>query len=176
EERASRQVRLLAEAVEVNLPRLPEVERWTAVETLRHELDAIGFYLSAHPVDAYRAVLERTGAVPIAELQRRVGRAGSARLTIGGTVVAKTEKMSQRGSRYAFVQLSDSTGIVEMSLFSEVLSVSRELLESGKPILVTVEAKVDGETLRVGAQKVEDLDRLAANSAASLRVMLHDTR
>src|SRR5690606_4017832 len=118
EERSSQQVSLFGEAVEVNLPRLPDVERWSEVEKLRHELDAIGYYRSAHAVEAYRAVLERTGAVPIAELQRRVGRAGSARLTIGGTVVAKTEKMSQRGSRYAFVQLSDSTGIVEMSLFS----------------------------------------------------------
>src|SRR5690606_11611316 len=107
------------------------------------ELDAIGFYLSAHPVDAYRAVLERAGAVPISELQRRVG-AGTARLLVGGTVVAKTEKMSQRGSRYAFIQLSDSSGIVEMSMFSEVLSASREVLEAGKPILCTVEAKVDG--------------------------------
>src|SRR3546814_12355700 len=84
--------------------------------------------------------------------------------------------MSQRGSRYAFVQVSDSTGIIEMSVFSEVLSASREVLESGKPVLVTVEAKVDGETLRVGAQKVEDLDRIAANSAAGLRIALHDSR
>src|SRR3546814_14540711 len=84
--------------------------------------------------------------------------------------------MSQRGSRYAFVQVSDSTGIIEMSVFSEVLSASREVLESGKPVLVTVEAKVDGETLRVGAQKVEDLDRIAANSAAGLRIELTDSR
>ncbi|MET4698040.1 DNA polymerase-3 subunit alpha [Constrictibacter sp. MBR-5] len=175
DERASQQVSLFGGASGPEVPRLPEVDRWSETEKLQYELDAIGFYLSAHPVDAYRTVLERAGAVPISELQRRVG-AGTARLLVGGTVVAKTEKMSQRGSRYAFIQLSDSSGIVEMSMFSEVLSASREILEAGKPILCTVEAKVDGETLRVGVQKVEDLDRMAANSAAGLRIALHDPR
>ncbi|MFN4089694.1 MAG: DNA polymerase III subunit alpha, partial [Alphaproteobacteria bacterium] len=175
EERVSQQVSLFGGVGGPERPRLPEVERWSETEKLQYELDAIGFYLSAHPVDAYRAILDRSGAVPISELQRRVG-AGTARLLIGGTVVAKTEKMSQRGSRYAFVQLSDSTGIVEMSVFSEVLSAAREVLESGKPILVTVEARVDGESLRVGVQKVEDLDRLAANAATGLRIALHDSR
>src|SRR3546814_516641 len=118
DERSSQQVSLFGDAQRPETPRLPETDKWSETEKLRHELDASGFYLSAHPVDAYRAVLDRTGAVSISELQRRAG-AGAARLLIGGTVVAKTEKMSQRGSRYAFVQVSDSTGIIELSVLSE---------------------------------------------------------
>src|SRR3546814_16542792 len=63
-----------------------------------------------------------------------------------------------------------------MAVFAEGVRAWRGVMESAEPVLVMVEAKVDGGTLRVGAQKVEDLDRIAANSAAGLRIALHDSR
>src|SRR5690606_14834699 len=175
-ERRSSQVSLFGNGAEAAVPppSLPAVPAWTEMEKLKQEFEAIGFYLSAHPVDAYRQTLERKGACPIAEIPRRVGHAGTARLVIGGTVVAKQEKTSARGSRFAFVQLSDSTGLAELTVFSEVLGESLELLEGGRPVLVTAEARLDGETLRMTAQRIEDLDRVAASTSAGIRVFLQD--
>ena len=174
-ERRSTQVSLFGGGgAEIPPPALPAVQPWPEMERLKQELEAIGFYLSAHPVDAYRQVLERKGAVAIAEIPRRIGHAGATRVMIGGTVVARQEKTSARGSRFAFVQLSDSSGIAEITVFSEVLGAARELLDGGRPVLVTVEARMDGETLRMTAQKFEDLDRAAAGTAAGLRIFLDD--
>ena len=175
DERTSAQVSLFgAEDPASRAPQLPAVPAWSDAEKLQHEFEAIGFYLSAHPVDAYRQVLERRGACPIAELSRRVGNAGTIRVVLGGSVIAKQEKISARGSRFAFVQLSDSSGIAEVTVFSEVLGGARELLDGGRPVLVTAEARLDGETLRLTAQKIEDLDRVAVDAASGIRVFIED--
>ena len=52
----------------------------------------------------------------------------------------------------AWVTLSDATGSYEVTLFSEVLNRSRDLLTEGTAVLVTAEARLDGEMLRLTAQ------------------------
>jgi DNA polymerase-3 subunit alpha len=150
---------------------LPHVDDWPDMQRLRHEFDAIGFYLSAHPLDAYGRSLERLRVVRADELAA-VFQRESGRKKVAGIVVGKQERTSRQGNRFAFIQLSDPSGLFEVVVFSDVLAQTREVLEAGEPVLLTVEGRVDGEDVRLMAQAIEPLEAAVANTAAGLRLFL----
>jgi DNA polymerase-3 subunit alpha len=148
---------------------LPDVDDWSPIERLRQELDAVGFYLSAHPLDAYGARLKRLKAVPFAALAAG-GCTGNA--TLAGTVVAKTERTSGKGNRYAHVQLSDPSGVFEVRVFAEVLAAARERLEVGRSVLMRATVSLEGELARGIAHAVDSLDDVLADMASDLEIAI----
>jgi DNA polymerase-3 subunit alpha len=114
------------------------------------------------------------GVVRSAELPARLAMGGSTRFKLAGIVVGKRERTSARGSRYAFLQMSDVSGLFEVTVFSEVLSQARGLLDAGQPLLVTLDARAEEESLRLTAQRIEALDGVVAQAAAGLKVFLGD--
>jgi DNA polymerase-3 subunit alpha len=118
-------------------------------------------------LDEYRNALERLGVVPLDSL--KASSSGS-KPRVAGVVVRRQERTSAKGNRFAFLQLSCIDGELEVVLFSEILSTSRELLESGKPLLIICEARADGEGVRLSALSVQDLDVAVAKSGAGLKV------
>ncbi|MBP2230632.1 DNA polymerase-3 subunit alpha [Azospirillum agricola] len=155
-------------------PDLPKVKDWEPLEKLKHEFSAIGFYLSAHPLDTYAGPLGRMKVVRSAELMAAVQRGGSTRYKMAGIVVSKKEKTAKSGNRFAFVELSDATGGYEVTLFSEVLAVNRDLLEPGTPVLITVDAQLNGEEIRLTCQEIRPLEEAVASVSTGLRVVLRD--
>jgi DNA polymerase-3 subunit alpha len=155
-------------------PALPVVPDWPPVERLQNEFDAIGFYLSSHPLDPYGRSLERAGILRWVDLPAALAAGGATRFRLAGIVIGKKERTSARGSRYAFVQLSDTTGVFEVTLFSEVLGQARALIDGGQPLIVTLDVRREEESLRLTAQKVEPLDSVVAHAAAGLRVFVGD--
>ncbi len=174
DERASQQVNLFGDgdAAVARGPGLPAVPDWPSIERLQHEFDAIGFYLSSHPLDAYGKSLERLGVVRFADLPARLAAGGATRFKLAGVVISRKERTSARGNRFAFVQMSDASGVFEVTMFSEVLGQTRALLDSGQPLLVTVDVRAEEETLRLTAQRAEPLDGVVAHAAAGLKVFL----
>ena len=174
-ERESQQSNLFGDAAEAPAAALtlPEVEDWPAMDRLRHEFEAIGFYLTAHPLEAYGRGLDRLGTVQSGGLAQAVEREPG-RKKMAGIVIAKQERTSRQGNRFAFVQLSDTSGVFEVTIFAELLSRSRELLESGQPLLLGVEVRQDGGELRLNAQDIQLLDEVVARSAAGLKLYLRD--
>src|SRR5579862_7326033 len=153
-------------------PSLPAVADWPPIERLQNEFDAIGFYLSAHPLDPYGRSLERAGILRWADLPAALAANASTRFRLAGIVIGKKERTSARGNRFAFVQLSDMTGAFEVTVFSEVLAQARALLDGGQPLIVTVDVRREEESLRLTAQKVEPLDSVVADAVAGLRVFV----
>ncbi|HZB90229.1 MAG TPA: DNA polymerase III subunit alpha [Stellaceae bacterium] len=173
-ERESQQVNLFGDgdAPGARGASLPVVQDWPPIERLQHEFDAIGFYLSSHPLDAYGRSLERIGVVRFADLPARLTAGGSTRFKLAGVVIGRKERTSARGSRFAFVQMSDASGVFEVMMFSEVLSEVRPLLDGGQPLMVHVDVRAEEETLRLTAQRAEPLDGVVAQAAAGLKVFL----
>jgi DNA polymerase-3 subunit alpha len=155
---------------------LPQVEDWPAMDRLRHEFDAIGFYLSAHPLDAYGKSLERLRVVSFGDIPKLI-RVEPGRKKVAGIVVGKQERRAkQSGNKFAFLQLSDASGVYEAIVFTETLNKARDLLVAGQPVLVTLDVGVNGDDLRYSAVEIEDLDQAVAHAAAGLRLFLKDTR
>ncbi len=148
---------------------LPDVPDWPSTDRLGHEFAAVGFYLSAHPLDAYGKTLERLEVVSSTDLAGRLN-GGALRVKLAGTMIGKQERTSARGNRFAFVQLSDASGIFEVVMFSEVLAAAREMLEPGTALLIVAEARIEDDALRITAQQVQALDAAAARAETSLKV------
>jgi DNA polymerase-3 subunit alpha len=174
EARNSNQNSLFGDAAKVSLTLSP-VPDWPSMEKLQHEFGAIGFYLSAHPLDSYGASLKRLEAVPFADLPAYMRNRGAARAKIAGLLVGKQERTSAKGNRFAFLQLTDPSGLFEATIFSERLNDAREMLEPGRALLLTVDLRMEEDTLRLLVNQVEALDQAAANTGAGLRVFLRET-
>jgi DNA polymerase-3 subunit alpha len=154
--------------------RLPNAPPWPAMDALTFEAEAIGFHLTAHPLDAYASTLHRLGVVPSNLLEQRA-QAGAARVRLAGTVVAAKERITRTGSRMAWVRLSDSGGAFEITVFSEVLAQARETLAAGQSVLVSADIRMEGETLRITANEVTPLDQAASAAGAGMRIWLERT-
>ena len=174
EDRVSRQESLFAgfDSTFAERPSLPVVEDWAPVEKLQHEFDAIGFYLSAHPLDPYGKSLERAGILKFVDLPAALAAHASTRFRLAGIVAGKKERTSARGNRFAFVSLSDASGVFEVTVFSDVLSQARPLLDGGQPLIVTVDVRSEEQSLRLTAQKIEPLDKVVAHAAAGMKIFV----
>ncbi len=154
-------------------PQVPEVEDLPVLERLQQEFDVLGFYLSAHPLDGYGPSLARMGVVNADQLVLH----GGQRVKLAGVMLGKQERATAR-ARFAFVQLSDPSGTYEVTLFSELLARSRDVLESGRPLLVEGEVRLDGDVVKILASSVQALDQAVSNggarSAARVEVKLAD--
>jgi DNA polymerase-3 subunit alpha len=170
--RSSNQVSLFGEAgADLPEPRLPFRDDWLPVERLSQEHQAIGFYLSGHPLDDYMGPLKRKQVMTLHDLHLRATENSPLIAKIAGSVSSRQEKKSAKGNRFAFVQLSDPTGLYEVTVFSDTLEASRAWLEPGMNVVLTVKAELEGETLKLLAQAVQPIDQVAAEAGgASLRI------
>ena len=92
---------------------------------------------------------------------------------LAGSVGARQERKSSRGNRFAFVACSDPTGLYEVTVFSDVLDQARQFLEPGMNVVLTVEATLEGDSLKLLARGVQPVETLAADAGAqALRVHL----
>ncbi|MFT4715844.1 MAG: DNA polymerase-3 subunit alpha, partial [Paracoccaceae bacterium] len=166
EDRNSAQGGLFGDSGEdLPIPRLPMPEDWLPVERLGQEHQAVGFYLSGHPLDDYQGPLKRKGVLTLVELTQKAEGARVA-AKIAGTVSGRQERKSARGNRFAFVQLSDPTGLYEVTVFSDTLEQYRDLLSAGKNVVLGVEANIEGDQLKLLARSVQLVDKAVADAAA----------
>jgi DNA polymerase-3 subunit alpha len=183
-ERSSGQANMFAQSRDIARPPLPPAKNWDDLTRLQHEFAALGFYMSAHPLDNYRAFLERIGAVQVNKIAERQRGASSSRLKLAGIVVSKQERTSKQGNKFAFVQLSDGSGAFEVTVFSELLAAKRDILEAGQAVLVEADAQTNtqgggrggegGADLRFIARGAELLSEAAARSARGIRIKLFE--
>ena len=171
EDRMSAQVSLFGGVMETPALTLPEVTPWSRTETLNEERAAIGFFLSAHPLDTYATSLERLSVVTSSDLLAYVQNGGANPVKMAAIYGGRKEKMGKKG-RFAFVTLSDAGGSYEAMFFSEILAATRELLECGKPLLVSMEARLEGEQVRLNAQHVELLESAVAKVTRKLTITI----
>ncbi|WP_323036755.1 DNA polymerase III subunit alpha [Pararhodobacter sp.] len=153
-------------------PRLAPRGDWLPMDRLSAEHQAIGFYLSGHPLDDYAGALKRKDVLTLAEVTKRA-QGGSFVARIAGSVSSRQERKSARGNRFAFVQLSDTTGLYEVTMFSDTLETARQHLETGMNVVLTVEATMEADTLKLLARAAQAIDDVVADAGASgLRIRL----
>jgi len=154
---------------------------WDEVTRLQHEFGALGFYLSAHPLDTYRAILERLGVTPTAKIKSQRG-LGSSRYKLAGIILGKQERTSKNGNKFAFLQMSDTGGAFEVTVFSELLAAKRDVMEAGQAVLVEVDAQApqgsanadNSGDLRYIARNIEPLAAAAERASQGIRIKMYE--
>ncbi len=174
EEKFSGQIGLFAGGNEPEILRLPEIPDWDEMDRLGFEAEAIGFHLTAHPLDAYAQVLRRMHVVPSDRLEAQA-KSGASRVKLAGLVVNTKARITRSGSRMAWVRLSDAGGSYEVTFFSEALARAGDLLKEGRSVIVTADVKLEGEALRITAVDAQVLDEAATQAGAGMRVWLQQT-
>ena len=126
-----------AGAVEVATPEVPEVESWSDIERLNKERELVGIYLSAHPLDEYRIILENVCNTKCIELMDIESLAKKESVTVGGIVTSCNTKMSKNGKPYGRVIIEDFTGSGELVLFGDQWARWSGSLQEGYTIFIT---------------------------------------
>jgi DNA polymerase-3 subunit alpha len=155
--------------------RVPPYAPWVAAERLQREYDAIGFFLSGHPLDDYQGVLARLRVQSWTDFVKSV-KAGATMGKIAATVLDRQERRTKSGSKMGIFSLSDQTGHFEAIIFSEGLNQYRDLLEPGRAVVLTVQASVEGEEVRARIGAAEALDKAAEKLTSAMRIYLRDEK
>lgn len=165
EQAASSQTSLFGGGEDLPPPRPPLTGIWLPAEKLGEEHKAVGFYLSGHPLDDYIPALRRKKVQTLAEIAQEALR-GPLVAQIAGTVAARMERKSAKGTQYAFVSLSDPTGLYEVTVFSDLLNASRDKLEPGQNVVLQVKVEPSGDQVKMLANSVAALEDAVADAGA----------
>jgi DNA polymerase-3 subunit alpha len=150
---------------------LKAAQTWTPMEKLQSEFDAVGFFLSGHPLDQYEKALAKLGVRRFVDFEAAAER-GASGGRLAGIVISARERRSQKGNKFAFAMFSDTSGQFEAVIFSDTLNQCRDLLEAGTAVLLSVEGERDGDALKMRVQSLESLDSAVGSLDQGLRVVL----
>ncbi|MEP1964294.1 DNA polymerase III subunit alpha [Tateyamaria sp.] len=163
DQKNSNQVSLFGEAGDdLPEPRLFPVDDWMPAERLGEEFKAVGFYLSGHPLDDYMGALKRKGVLTLDEVTAKA-EGGPLNAKLAGVVAGLQVRKSARGNRFAFCQLSDTTGAFEVTLFSDSLEKAQDYLITGEKVIVTAEATMEADQLKLLGRSVAPIDTVVAD-------------
>ena len=108
--------------IEISRPKKPEVEAWSTIDRLNKERELVGIYLSAHPLDEYRFILDNICNVKCEELKRDIDWEKFSKLSeicFGGTITEIREGISKKNKPFGIVRIEDFNGSGELALFHE---------------------------------------------------------
>ncbi len=134
---------------------LPEAPEWEESEKLAKEKQALGVYLSGHPLDSYRHILKSWVKVTTADLPDTPD---GESVALGVVVTAAKEKVSKRGGRLAIITVEDLTGSVEVLVFGEVLDkVAPWLSQPSLPLWLKGDVVQEDRGTKIVAREVAPL-------------------
>ncbi len=126
--------------MEIPKPKLPEIPEWTKSHTLKLERDAIGIYLSAHPLDDYKFEIEHFTTCETADLQN-IENFVNSDVAIAGIVTSEQVKATKNNEPYGRYEIEDYTGTYEFALFRDNYKNFSPLLR--KDFFVLVKGRVE---------------------------------
>ncbi|MBP3688312.1 MAG: DNA polymerase III subunit alpha [Alphaproteobacteria bacterium] len=147
---------------------------WPDLEKLRLEAGAIGFYLSAHPLDVYADSMKKLGVKTCQEVLANIKVGDSIKANIAGCVESFQKRLSKNGNKYAFLGLSDTTGNFEGMMFSDALAKYEDTINTGCPLLVkiTINKQSEEENPRIMINSVRTIDEAIAEQAKGLVISI----
>src|SRR5262245_9968138 len=139
----------------------PEVAEWSVQQSLAFEKEALGFYITGHPLDKYDKVIKKITTGTIAELKEK---AAAGDVKISGVVSALKLRNTKKGDRYGSFNLEDKSGFVEVVAWPDVYRRSVEFLNSDDPIYVKGRIEVGEERMQIFANEIIPLAQEVAKS------------
>ena len=155
--------------VSINMPVMMDVKEWSEKEKLSLEKEALGFYVTGHPLDQYSHVIEKftnVNAITIREI------ADKTPVRIGGTVNASKVIKTKTQELMAFATVEDREGSVEVVVFPSVYASAGDLLSEDTPVLVQGAAQVEENGVKILAEKIIPMEKAEDTWTVELRLMI----
>jgi len=174
-DRSSGQVSMFDSAEEEPF-RLPTgVAVWNSTERADRELAAIGFHLSAHPLDAYVDLFEKLRVQRWSDFERAVkDGAGAGRLA--GTISSRNDRRTKKGTPMMILTLSDQSGTFECIAFSEQINEFGSILQPGNSVILQVGADERAEGISVRLMSAEPIEGQAEKIDRRLTIFMADAK
>ncbi|MFI4983982.1 MAG: DNA polymerase III subunit alpha [Rickettsiales bacterium] len=156
-------------------PAIKQLMDWSQMEKLAAEMDAFGFYLSAHPLEYYQAKLAKLRITDSVKVDMLASAKGT-KLTIVGVITSRKIRSTPKG-KYAFMQLSDLKGLIEVSIFNEKLLIANdELIKVGNTVMLRIDARKDDTGLRAVVDSITPIEEATANIDTKWLLVINDTK
>jgi len=136
---------------EVSDKSLPMIDEWTEDVRLNYEKEALGFYLTGHPLHSYEQTLKELSNTNTEEITNLADRTP---VMLGGIITALKEINSKKGERMAFATLEDIRGKIEVVIFSNLYREARDYFRQEQPLFISGHISKDENTTKVIAEKV----------------------
>jgi DNA polymerase-3 subunit alpha len=135
-------------------PSLPNIPEWNQRQKLTMEKEALGFYFTGHPLDAYEKEMESFAIIDTSSL---ADKADGIQIMLCGLNADLKEITTRKGERMAFLALEDRKGTVEVVIFADNYQSSSHLLDGDDPLLVVGTVQQEEKGVKVIAQRVLSL-------------------
>lgn len=160
-------------AIEIAHPAIPEViEQWSDLERLNKERDLIGIYITGHPLDRFRVIIDKVCNTSITELEDLPSLQGRD-ITLGGIVTAVKEAQTKRGNPYGRVKIEDFKGSGEITLFGGDWARWRGYLVEGNAVYIHGTAqprRYKEDVIDFNVSKVDIMSEVADTLIQSLTI------
>jgi len=154
-------------------PELDVQPEWDERDRLRREKEALGFYITGHPLEGYTREVSRLTTCTIQDL---AGLEDRASIKVAGVVENLKIKRTKRGDKMATLTLEDHTGSTSVVVFPDVFGTCASLLAGEIPVMVTGTAEVNENAVKVLAQEVTSLETIRQQSIRAVQVCLSGDR
>ncbi len=145
---------------------LPDAPPWTEAQQLAYEKEALGFYMSGHPLERHADEMKLFGARRLAELT-----ASEADVWVGGIISGCARSRRKKGDRMAVFMLEDIAGSLEVVVFPETFAKHAALIEADAMLLVRGKFEKDDESARIVATEL--LPIAALRERTTREVVIH---
>ena len=139
---------------------ISSIEDWKFEERLSKEFEAVGFFISDHPLNLYKNVFDDYNIIDYQNFNNNDDLKDA---NIAATLLKIQERKTAKGNAYAVLKLTDLTSVFELFIFSDILELNREILKEGDSIILTLVKSISNEEnrfKRINVQKMASLKDL----------------
>ena len=141
-----------------------DTEDWKFEERLSKEFEAVGFFISDHPLNQFKEIFDD---YKILDYQSFNNKEDLKESNIAATLLKIQERKTAKGNSYAVLKLTDLTSVFELFIFSDILDLNREILKEGNSLILTLVKSTSNDEnrfKRINVQKIGSLKDLLNKS------------
>ena len=147
----------------------PDIPEWDEKEILRREKEALGFYITGHPLSRFIKEIERVATCSIQDLPAQTDKA---QVKLAGVIENLKIKRTKRGDKMAIISLEDLTGSTEVILFPDLFNVTAPLLKNDEPLLINGSVEIGDSSAKVIAKEIVSLNTVRQRATKAIEIRL----
>ena len=160
ENKSANQIGLFTEEEETQNDIINDIEDWKFEERLSKEFEAVGFFISDHPLNQFTEIFDDYKIINYSKFNLEDETKES---NIAATLLKLQERKTAKGNSYAVLKLTDLSSVFEIFIFSDVLELNREILKEGNSLILTLVKNISNDEnrfKRINVQKIASLKDL----------------
>ena len=153
---------------------LTQIKDWEFEERLSKEFEAIGFFISNHPINQYKEIFND---YKIIDYKSFLSDDSSKQCNIAATLLKIQERKTAKGNSYAVIKLTDLSSVFELFIFSEILELNRNILSEGNSLLITLNKNLSNDEnrfKRINVNKITLIKELFNKPILNLELSFDD--